>query len=361
MSPASNTSINVSGGEKIGGILGGATGTSVEMQQCASFAPVSSGARYIGGIMGYASEKTLVTIKDCGNYSILNCDAAEKVGGILGGSDGGRISISHSLALGAVSSSAESVGAIAGSLVKVNDNISLSNCYYYYDSDTSCSSPAAVGTGASDGQTAYVPNDTAEARMRQSSEDITSMKTAYLLNDKPFSTDTDKVWYQNTGIVTWNNKAAPYFEGDPVTYKPVINYDIQYGGAEFVYERGQWNPETHQYAGGQWKQENAADTQVSVKNNMETPIEASITVIQAHEIPDLNLPDDGITVSLENYISSSGEAVSEDGMCTLNQNEVLQAMVAVSGIPNENFDSTGTKQQLAAITVAVSILNEMSD
>ncbi|MDO5124329.1 MAG: hypothetical protein Q4D44_06665 [Eubacteriales bacterium] len=221
------------GGDKIGGVIGLADGTTIE--NVASYVNISNTAgelHHVGGVVGYIGNNDTSVIKCVYGGTVEISNSTDCIGGIAGYTGSGA-RINNCANRGTVSASKEGayVGGILGYIN--NSNPTLKNCYnygevsngasvkycgaiigwarnftdsniinnYYLDS----SSSLAFGSDGTSGAEATAKN----------TEQFKSGEVAYLLNNKV--TDGTQVWYQNID----NGKTPddyPVFEGGTVYY-----------------------------------------------------------------------------------------------------------------------------------------------
>lgn len=60
----------------------------------------------------------------------------------------------------------------------------------------------------------------------------------------------------------------------------IISVDITWGNMGFVYQKGLWNPETHQYGVGTWNPDRDGSSQISISNNGTESVKAFLTYTQ---------------------------------------------------------------------------------
>lgn len=150
----------------------------------------STSGYYVGGIAGnaYAS-----TFESCGNTGGVR--GYGEVGGIVGGTDGTKVTIRNCYSTGAVYGADFETGAIIG-YPAVNITHDIANNYYLENSASSKGYQNGIGTSSRGYTTADTPSMTRFA----TSEDFKSGKVAWELNRH--TTDGMQTWYQEIGVDT---------------------------------------------------------------------------------------------------------------------------------------------------------------
>lgn len=113
-----------------------------------------------------------------------------------------------------------------------------------------------------------------------------------------------------------------------------ISVDITWGNMGFVYQKGLWNPETHQYGVGTWNPDGNGSSQISISNNGTESVKAFLTYTQA---------DTSYSGSFQN---GNGENISE---ITLSAGENTSAYLVLAGTPSEEFSNS----VLGTVTVTI--------
>ena len=114
----------------------------------------------------------------------------------------------------------------------------------------------------------------------------------------------------------------------------IISVDITWGNMGFVYQKGLWNPETHQYGVGTWNPDGDGSSQISISNNGTESVKAFLTYTQA---------DTSYSGSFQN---GNGENISE---ITLSAGEKTSAYLVLAGTPSEEFSNN----VLGTVTVTI--------
>ena len=114
----------------------------------------------------------------------------------------------------------------------------------------------------------------------------------------------------------------------------IISVDITWGNMGFVYQKGLWNPETHQYGVGTWNPDGDGSSQISISNNGTESVKAFLTYTQA---------DTSYSGSFQN---GNGENISE---ITLSAGENTSAYLVLAGTPSEEFSNN----VLGTVTVTI--------
>ena len=113
-----------------------------------------------------------------------------------------------------------------------------------------------------------------------------------------------------------------------------ISVDITWGNMGFVYQKGLWNPETHQYGVGTWNPDGNGSSQISISNNGTESVKAFLTYTQA---------DTSYSGSFQN---GNGENISE---IALSAGENTSAYLVLAGTPSEEFSNS----VLGTVTVTI--------
>lgn len=114
----------------------------------------------------------------------------------------------------------------------------------------------------------------------------------------------------------------------------IISVDITWGNMGFVYQKGLWNPETHQYGVGTWNPDGDGSSQISISNNGTESVKAFLAYTQA---------DTSYSGSFQN---GNGENISE---ITLSAGENTSAYLVLAGTPSEEFSNN----VLGTVTVTI--------
>ena len=114
----------------------------------------------------------------------------------------------------------------------------------------------------------------------------------------------------------------------------IISVDITWGNMGFVYQKGLWNPETHQYGGGTWNPDGDGSSQISISNNGTESVKAFLTYTQV---------DTSYSGSFQN---GNGENISA---ITLSAGENTSAYLVLAGTPSEEFSNN----VLGTVTVTI--------
>ena len=102
----------------------------------------------------------------------------------------------------------------------------------------------------------------------------------------------------------------------------------------FVYQKGLWNPETHQYGGGTWNPDGDGSSQISISNNGTESVKAFLAYTQA---------DTSYSGSFRN---GNGENISE---IALSAGDNTSAYLVLTGTPSEEFSNS----VLGTVTVTI--------
>lgn len=114
----------------------------------------------------------------------------------------------------------------------------------------------------------------------------------------------------------------------------IISVDITWGNMGFVYQKGLWNPETHQYGVGTWNPDGDGSSQISISNNGTESVKAFLTYTQV---------DTSYSGSFQN---GNGENISA---ITLSAGENTSAYLVLAGTPSEEFSNN----VLGTVTVTI--------
>lgn len=114
----------------------------------------------------------------------------------------------------------------------------------------------------------------------------------------------------------------------------IISVDITWGNMGFVYQKGLWNPETHQYGAGTWNPDGDGSSQISISNNGTESVKAFLTYTQA---------DTSYSGSFRN---GNGENISE---IALSAGDNTSAYFVLTGTPSEEFNNS----VLGTVTVTI--------
>ena len=114
----------------------------------------------------------------------------------------------------------------------------------------------------------------------------------------------------------------------------IISVDITWGNMGFVYQKGLWNPETHQYGVGTWNPDGDGSSQIRISNNGTESVKAFLTYTQV---------DTSYSGSFQN---GNGENISA---ITLSAGENTSAYLVLAGTPSEEFSNN----VLGTVTVTI--------
>lgn len=114
----------------------------------------------------------------------------------------------------------------------------------------------------------------------------------------------------------------------------IISVDITWGNMDFVYQKGLWNPETHQYGVGTWNPDGDGSSQISISNNGTESVKAFLAYTQA---------DTSYSGSFRN---GNGENISE---IALSAGDNTSAYLVLTGTPSEEFSN----RVLGTVTVTI--------
>ena len=114
----------------------------------------------------------------------------------------------------------------------------------------------------------------------------------------------------------------------------IISVDITWGNMGFVYQKGLWNPETHQYGVGTWNPDRDGSSQISISNNGTESVKAFLTYTQV---------DTSYSGSFQN---GNGENISA---ITLSAGDNTSAYLVLAGTPSEEFSNN----VLGTVTVTI--------
>lgn len=114
----------------------------------------------------------------------------------------------------------------------------------------------------------------------------------------------------------------------------IISVDITWGNMGFVYQKGLWNPETHQYGVGTWNPDGDGSSQISISNNGTESVKAFLAYTQA---------DTSYSGSFQN---GNGENISE---IALSAGDNTRAYLVLTGTPSEEFSNS----VLGTVTVTI--------
>lgn len=104
--------------------------------------------------------------------------------------------------------------------------------------------------------------------------------------------------------------------------------------ASLPYQKGLWNPETHQYGVGTWNPDGDGSSQISISNNGTESVKAFLTYTQA---------DTSYSGSFRN---GNGENISE---IALSAGDNTSAYLVLTGTPSEEFSNS----VLGTVTVTI--------
>lgn len=114
----------------------------------------------------------------------------------------------------------------------------------------------------------------------------------------------------------------------------IISVDITWGNMGFVYQKGLWNPETHQYGVGTWNPDGDGSSRISISNNGTESVKAFLAYTQA---------DTSYSGSFRN---GNGENISE---IALSAGDNTSAYLVLTGTPSEEFSN----RVLGTVTVTI--------
>lgn len=114
----------------------------------------------------------------------------------------------------------------------------------------------------------------------------------------------------------------------------ITSVDITWGNMGFVYQKGLWNPETHQYGVGTWNPDGDGSSQISISNNGTESVKAFLAYTQA---------DTSYSGSFRN---GNGENISE---IALSAGDNTSAYLVLTGTPSEEFSNS----VLGTVTVTI--------
>ena len=114
----------------------------------------------------------------------------------------------------------------------------------------------------------------------------------------------------------------------------IISVDITWGNMGFVYQKGLWNPETHQYGVGTWNPDGDGSSQISISNKGTESVKAFLAYTQA---------DTSYSGSFRN---GNGENISE---IALSAGDNTSAYLVLTGTPSEEFSNS----VLGTVTVTI--------
>ena len=114
----------------------------------------------------------------------------------------------------------------------------------------------------------------------------------------------------------------------------IISVDITWGNMGFVYQKGLWNPETHQYGVGTWNPDGDGSSQISISNNGTESVKAFLAYTQAD------------TSYFGSFRNGNGENISE---IALSAGDNTSAYLVLTGTPSEEFSNS----VLGTVTVTI--------
>ena len=114
----------------------------------------------------------------------------------------------------------------------------------------------------------------------------------------------------------------------------IISVDITWGNMGFVYQKGLWNPETHQYGVGTWNPDGDGSSQISISNNGTESVKAFLAYTQAD------------TSYSGSFRKGNGENISE---IALSAGDNTSAYLVLTGTPSEEFSNS----VLGTVTVTI--------
>ena len=114
----------------------------------------------------------------------------------------------------------------------------------------------------------------------------------------------------------------------------IISVDITWGNMGFVYQKGLWNPETHQYGVGTWNPDGDGSSQISISNNGTESVKAFLAYTQAD------------TSYSGSFRSGNGENISE---IALSAGDNTSVYLVLAGTPSEEFSNS----VLGTVTVTI--------
>ncbi|MBU5479844.1 hypothetical protein [Blautia sp. MSJ-19] len=114
----------------------------------------------------------------------------------------------------------------------------------------------------------------------------------------------------------------------------IISVDITWGDLDFIYKKGLWNPETHEYVSGDWQPGSEGSNQIIITNQGTETVQASLNYI----------PSD--TQYSGHFCDSSGAGTSSVAVAAGNHASVC---FMLSGTPSEELNN----QLLGTVTVTI--------
>jgi len=123
----------------------------------------------------------------------------------------------------------------------------------------------------------------------------------------------------------------------------MIQLDIAWGGMEFTYNEGIWNPETHTFVGAGWAPDAVDGNKISVANKGDVDLDVTFTYTQAEMV----------TAVSGRFVDGAARPV--DRAVAVNAGNdadvylVLSGMSGMSGTP----DTSWNKQTVGSVTVTV--------
>lgn len=381
----SNSSGN-SGDTGIGSVVG--WGANFKLEDVTSEVNISGSELYhVGGLVGCtrgeSSAKSSIT-RCIYEGTISLTSSTDSIGGIAGCAH--WVDISYSANRGSISTTAgggsthpDLVGGIAGQL----ENGSIKNCY---SSAIPTQGDANMGgligtlrTGTTVENSVYLSDTDAIVNDKSGGEnhspqshtgltpvsDFSTGKACYLANG---STDAG-TWRQNldNAAATANGKkddyprlarefdkntepadaAKVYQMPDKATYSnklPVYSVDVSWGSMLFTYQQGEWKPDKHDYEGN-WQDATADVNQVTVANNSDWKVNASVQFEAVDAFADKVMGT--ITFGNENW---SGQVLDaqKSGTATL---QLSRKPNTTSLLENDFGSETSTKVGTVTVTI----------
>ena len=287
----SRVNISNPGGETlshVGGVVGGTNNGGVLITRCVyesgSTINVTNSTDCIGGVVGYANSRTVITY--CANRGEVYAAAKDAyTGGVLGYLNKTNVTVKNCYNYGTVQNGGGNYcGAIVGCLMKGSANLTgkLTDNYYLEGS-----APAGFGIGSKGtGVIAEARDDSA----------FTSGEVSYLVNGKT-STDDGAVWKQNVDNGKEPYDTYPVFNADTVyslsdgnysNYPERISVTITWGAMAFQYNPGHWDADTHTSTGA-WECETPGGNSLTVQNDSNVALYASLKFTAAREFEEYNL------------------------------------------------------------------------
>lgn len=379
-----------SGDTGIGSVVG--WGANFKLEDVTSKVNISgSGLYHVGGLVGCTrgedSAKSFI-IRCIYEGTITLTQSTDSIGGIAGCAH--WVDILYSANRGSISTTAgggsthpDLVGGIAGQL----ENGSIKNCYNSVIPKLGTENKGSlIGTLRTsttvensvypDSTSAIVNDESGTGNTAQEHPTLTAVsdfstgEACYLANGETSTPPTGggQFWYQNIDNAASNNGQNPdayprlarefaasepangaivYQMPDKETYSnslPVYSVDVSWGSMLFTYQQGEWQPDKHDYAGN-WQDATADVNQVTVANNSDWKVNASVQFEAVDAFADKVAGT--ITFGNENW---SGQVLDAQKSGT--------ATLQLSRKPNttsllENDFTGGTSTKVGTVTVTI--------